>query len=362
MHKILIIFGTRPEFIKLVPVIDEFDRRGLRNNLIIINTNQHNSLLRQFLEESNIVIDHTLQINNQSNSLSILTAEIISKLESLIKTLGLNEKIDSIIIQGDTASTYCASLVAFYSKIPIHYIEAGLRTYDNENPFPEEAHRRMISMMANYLYAPTESARRNLEDEGFSPQKILVTGNTIIDGLLKMEKSNNIQNADCDKNTILCTIHRRENHGKNHVNYLDSIFDLAINNSEYNFVIIRHPNPEIKKVLDNYSANQLKNLIISDPLPYSKMLVQIKSSRLIISDSGGLLEEASFFLTPVIVLRNTTERIESIRNNIAVCLNTDSREFNSLFTKMKDLKIDKSSKYIYGTGNAAKMIVNNILQ
>ena len=349
MHKILVIFGTRPEFLKLAPVIDEFDRRGFRDNLIIINTNQHNSLLQQFLEESNIVIDHTLLINNQSNSLSILFAEIIDKLESLIKKLQLSEKIDSVIVQGDTTSTYCASLSAFYNKIPVHYIEAGLRTYDNENPFPEEFHRRAISLMADYLYAPTESARRNLEDEGFNPQKIVVTGNTIIDGLLKMEKSNSIRNDNCVRNTILCKIHRRENHGENLVNYLESIIDLATKNSEYNFVIIRHPNPEIKKVLDNYSAKQLKNLIISDPLPYSKMLNQLKSSRLIISDSGGLLEEASYFLTPVIVLRNTTERVESIENNIAVCLKKDSKEFHSLFNKMKNLKIDKSNKFIYGT-------------
>ncbi len=172
MNKTLVIFGTRPEFIKLMPVIDEFDRRGLRGNLIVVNTNQHNSLLKQFIGESKILIDYTLDIDNQSNSLPILSSEIIKKLEIVINEIQLKEKIDLVIVQGDTSSTYCASLVAFYNKIPIHYIEAGLRTYDEKNPFPEEFHRRAISLMSDYLYAPTESAKVNLENEGFSPQKI----------------------------------------------------------------------------------------------------------------------------------------------------------------------------------------------
>jgi UDP-N-acetylglucosamine 2-epimerase len=362
MHKILIIFGTRPELIKLAPVIYEFDRRGFRDNLIIINTNQHNSLLKQVLGEFSIATDHMLDINNQSNSLSILAAEITKSLENLIKKIQLSETIESIIVQGDTTSTYCASLVAFYNKIPVHYIEAGLRTYDKENPFPEEFHRRVVSLSAEYLYAPTESAKQNLEDEGFDPQKIIVTGNTIIDSIFLMEKLNFTQKINDVRNTILCTIHRRDNHGKNLVNYLESIIKLAIDNSEYNFVILRHPNPEIKNILDKYSVKQSKNLIISDPLPYSKMLHQIKSSRLIISDSGGLLEEASFFQTPVIVLRKTTERVESISNNIAVCLQSNDHNINSIFNKMIALEIDESNKYLYGTGRAAKAIVDNILR
>ena len=142
MHKTLIIFGTRPELIKLAPVIYEFEDRGLRDDLIVINTNQHNSLLRQIVENFSIDIDHTLDIINNSNNLSVLSADITKKLEELLIDLKKRHAISSIIVQGDTTSTYCASVVAFYNRIPVHYIEAGLRTYDNSRPFPEEFHRR----------------------------------------------------------------------------------------------------------------------------------------------------------------------------------------------------------------------------
>lgn len=362
MNKTLLIFGTRPELIKLAPVIYEFERRGCRNELIIINTNQHNSLLHEIVKDFSIEIDHTLDINNTSNNLSILSAEITSKLELLLKKISQTDTIVSVIIQGDTTSTYCASLVAFYNKIAVHYVEAGLRTYDNSRPFPEEFHRRVISHTAEYFYAPTESSKKNLVDEGFKAEKIIVTGNTIIDSILIMNKLKHFQGDDCEQNTVLCSIHRRENQGENNVNYIESIIKLSINNPDYKFVIIRHPNPKIMQILDKYSSNQSKNLIISDPVPYSKMLNLIRSSRLIISDSGGLQEEASFFLKPMIILRNTTERIESIQNNIAVCTKIDTHDLDSLFKKTKDLKIDNSNQYLYGTGNAAQIIVNNILR
>ena len=361
MNKTVLLFGTRPELIKLAPVIYEFEKRGRKNELIIVNTNQHASLLQKIVVDFKIEIDHTLDINNKSNNLSILSAEIISKLEHLVKEISQTNTITGIIIQGDTTSTYCASLVAFYNKIPVHYIEAGLRTYDNTKPFPEEFHRRVISHATAYFYAPTESSKNNLLNEGFNPQKIIMSGNTIIDSILLMDKFNSCRDKDYGTNTILCTIHRRENQGRNIVNYIDSIIKLAIKNSEYKFVIIRHPNPKIKQILDKYASNQSKNLIITDPIPYSNMLNLIRSSRLIISDSGGLQEEASFFLKPIIILRNSTERIESIQRKIAVCTKIDANGLDSLFDKMINLKIEASNKYLYGTGKAAEIIVDNIL-
>lgn len=362
MSKILIIFGTRPELIKLAPIISEFENRGVGNRLIIINTNQHSSLLREIVEDFDIAIDNTLEINNRSNNLAILSSEITIRLEHLLKEINQKDTISSVIVQGDTTSSFCASLVAFYNKIPIHYVEAGLRTYDNSTPFPEEFYRRVISHAAEYLYAPTESAKKNLLEEGFKHDKIIVTGNTVIDSILLMDKLNHYDGIDDYQNTILCTIHRRENHGSNIVIYINSIVKLAFENPEYNFVIIRHPNPEIMQVLDRHSSTQSKNLTISDPLPYSKILNLIRSSRLIISDSGGLQEEASFFLKPIIVLRNSTERIESIRNNIAVCVTSEHKNLDSQFKRMIGLKIDESNKFLYGEGNAAKMIVDNILR
>jgi len=362
MNKTLIIFGTRPELIKLAPIIYEFETRGCRSELIIINTNQHDSLLPIIVKDFNIQIDYTLDINNKSNNLSILSAEITSKLEQLLKKIIQTDTITSIIIQGDTTSTYCASLVAFYNKIDVHYVEAGLRTYDNTRPFPEEFHRRVISHAAEYLYAPTESSKNNLVNEGFKHEKIIVTGNTIIDSIILMDKLNHYQGNDSEHKTVLCTIHRRENQGENIVKYIESIIKLAINNSAYKFVIIRHPNPKIKQILDKYSSNQSKNLSISNPIPYSKMLNLIRGSRLIISDSGGLQEEASFFLKPIIILRNTTERIESIQSKIAVCTKISTNGLDSLFNKMCNLKIDESNKYLYGDGKAAQIIVNNILR
>lgn len=362
MSKTVLLFGTRPELIKLAPVIREFEKRGIRNELIVINTNQHDSLLHGIAEDFNLEIDYTLEINNKSNNLSILSAEITNKIEHLFQKINQTDSITSVIIQGDTTSTYCASLVAFYNKIPVHYVEAGLRTYDINKPFPEEFHRRVISHAAEYLYAPTESSKKNLLHEGFNPDKIIVTGNTIIDSIRMIDKLNNVQGIDCDQNIVLCTIHRRENQGENVENYIRSIVRLASEYAEYKFVIIRHPNPKIKKIIDNYSASQSKNLVISDPQPYPKMLNLIRCSRLIISDSGGLQEEASYFLKPIIILRNTTERIESIENKIAVCTNIGTNGLDALFIKMKDLKIDESNKYLYGSGNAAQLIVGNVLE
>jgi len=362
MNKILLIFGTRPELIKLAPIIHEFEKRGSRNELITINTNQHNSLLFKIVEDFKIKIDYTLDIDNKSNNLSILSAQITSKLESLFRKISQTDTIISVIIQGDTTSTYCASLVAFYNKIDIHYVEAGLRTYDKTRPFPEEFHRRVISHAADYLYAPTQSAKHNLIDEGFERAKIILTGNTIIDSILLMDKLNKSQAYYCENNTVLCTIHRRENQGEGIIIFIESIIKLAKKYSDYKFVIIRHPNPKVKEILDRYSLNQSNNLTFSDPVSYAEMLNLIKCARLIISDSGGLQEEACFFLKPIIILRNTTERIESIQNNIAVCTKLDSKDLDPLFKKMKDFKIDASKKYLYGTGNAAQIIVKNILR
>lgn len=362
MNKICLVFGTRPELIKLVPIIYEFEIRGYRNELIIVNTNQHTNLVHDIIEESKINIDYTLIINNKSNNLSVLTSQIISKLDSLFQEISLTSTIKSVIVQGDTTSAFAAAIVSFYNHIDVHYVEAGLRTHDNTMPFPEEFNRKVISQTAKYLYAPTAFSKKNLIEEGFKAEQILITGNTIIDGILIMNRYSNFLEDDCKQDIILCTIHRRENHEDNVVAYLESIIGLAKIHTEIKFIIIRHPNPKIKNILDLYSTKQSKNLIISDPISYSEMLKLIQRSRLIISDSGGLQEEASFFLKPMIILRLSTERVESILNNIAVCVDLDTHSLASLFDKMLDMKIDQSCKFIYGTGNAAEIIVDNILK
>ncbi len=361
MNKTILVFGTRPELIKLFPIISEFKKRGLRDRLIVINSNQHYSLLDQLIDLFEVDIDYNLNINNTSNNLSILTSEIIKELEIAIQQIELNNHVNAIIVQGDTSTTFCSSIVAFYHKIDIHYVEAGLRTDDISKPFPEEFHRRVISHAAKFLYAPTKSARNNLINEGFFSDQIIVTGNTIIDTIQLMEANFEPQIESNENNLVLCTMHRRENHGNKFVSFYESLVSLAKDYPTYNFKLIKHPNPEVQKVIDSSSIQLPENLTISNPIPYPKMIDLLQNSCLIITDSGGLQEEASYFLKPMIVLRDSTERIESIKSGIAIC-HSGEYSLEKPFLKMKDLIIDDCNKYLYGSGKAAEMIVDKILR
>ncbi len=359
-YKSILVFGTRPELIKLAPVIIEYKNRGLRDNLIVINTNQHNHLLDKVIGLFEIDVNHTLDIDNMSNNLAVLSSEILKNLDTTIQNLLTDYNIGSIIVQGDTTTSYCASIVGFYNKIPIHYIEAGLRTYDISRPFPEEFHRISISHIASFLYAPTDSARQNLIKEGFDNNKILVTGNTIIDSLVLFGSVHETNKEASFNDIVLITMHRRENHGQRYTSIVRSLIKLAKNHSEYKFLLINHPNPDVQKVIDHFSSRLPSNMQVSNHLSYKEMLDVINKSKLIISDSGGLQEEASFFLKPMIILRDSTERVESIKSKIAVCL-SPHKTLEQLFEEIINYTVSHSNKYLYGNGNAAKLIVDNIL-
>ncbi|MCD4679332.1 MAG: UDP-N-acetylglucosamine 2-epimerase (non-hydrolyzing) [Bacteroidales bacterium] len=360
MNKIVLVFGTRPELIKLAPVIYEFNKSGLKDNLIVVNTNQHNTLLEPHLKLFNIIPDYTLDINNNFNNLSLLGSAILEKLNELLISIKSKGNIKAIITQGDTSTAFCSSLFAFYNKIPVHHVEAGLRTQNINEPFPEEFHRKVISSVSSFHYAPTEYSKNNLLQEGYPENRILVCGNTIIDSIQLIEKLNKQNNIKTIANSIICTIHRRENLDENIIKHLNLIKTLALHYQHHNFIIIKHPNPKVEQALSSTSLKELSNINVINPLQYSDMLNLIKTAKLIISDSGGLQEEASYFLKPILILRNCTERFESIQNKIGVCFNEKLDNINTVFEKMLNLNIKESMKYIYGDGNASKKIVQHI--
>jgi UDP-N-acetylglucosamine 2-epimerase (non-hydrolysing) len=360
MKKIILAFGTRPELIKLAPVIKEFIDKGLRENLIVVNTHQHSSILTQHLDLFDIQPDYTLNIDNNFNNLSKLSSLIIKELHRLFSNIGKVEDIKAFIVQGDTSSAFCSSLFAFYNQIPVHHIEAGLRTYHIKEPFPEEFHRHAISHIAAYHYAPTELNKQNLLKEGFSEKSIIVSGNTIIDSIKLIEKKGKEINIDIPENCIICTIHRRENHGKIFTEFIEKLKSLALSFRNYNFILIKHPNPALKEVITHSRLEKFSNVKIIEPLSYPEMLALIRSSGLLISDSGGLQEEASYFLKPIIVLRNYTERQESIQNNMSVCYNDTYGNIIDVFENMLNMKFDVSKKYLYGDGLASQRIFENI--
>jgi len=291
---ILVAYGTRPEIIKLFPLIRQLKRKGLPFKTLF--TGQHLDLY----EDVKDLIPHPDYKLDKLHGSTFSLAESFCRICSLVEKVISREKFRLIIIQGDTTTACAIAQIAFYHQIKIGHVEAGLRTYDLSNPYPEEANRRVISLLANYNFAPTKRAYQNLKKEGV--QKVFLTGNTIVDALDSFEYEIEFDNI------VLITIHRRENHKK-----IERIFNeinqVASKYPEVNFIFPIHPNPKVQKF-----KNMLKgsNLSVIEPIDYQKMLGYISRSMCIISDSGGLQEEAVYFGKRILVVRKVTERPETI--------------------------------------------------
>lgn len=366
MKNILFIFGTRPEVIKLAPVILELKKYPDKYNVIVCNTEQQKELSNQTLEYFGLKADINLDCMRPNQSLLEVQTRILSGLNEVFS----NKKIDAVVVQGDTMTVLCGALAGFYNKIPVFHVEAGLRSYDIYEPFPEEVMRQMTTRVAELNFAPTEKNRQSLLKENIDDNKIHVVGNTVIDALFclteetlsKAKAFYQENNIEINDKLILITAHRRENHGERIDRILDAIEYLANKYSNHSFVIPVHPNPNVKdKIysrLDKYS-----NVSLLAPLDYPYLVYLMKNAKLILTDSGGIQEEAPTFGCPTLVMRYETERQEGIDAGVSVLVGADYDKIVSysenILSKSKDETRLKAVNP-YGDGKSAVKIKNII--
>lgn len=358
MINVMMIFGTRPEAIKFAPIIKELEKRKETNPIVCI-TAQHREMLDQILNEFNIKPNYDLNIMQQGQTLCQMTAKILNGLNDTI----LDAKPDIILVQGDTTTTFVSALAAYYNMIPIAHIEAGLRTYNKYAPYPEELNRQMVSVLADLNFAPTEISKNNLLKEGKNPDTIFVTGNTAIDALkLTIKKDKKDKN---DKKIILLTTHRRENLGNSMENIFRAVKKIAEEfKDEVKIIYPMHKNPIIRNIAKSILDNQ-ENIELIEPLDVIDFHNLMNKSYLILTDSGGIQEEAPALNKPVLVLRDTTERPEGIEAGTLKLVGTNEQiiyfETKKLL-KNKDA-YDRMAKSInpYGDGLASKRIVDTII-
>lgn len=369
--KVLVVFGTRPEAIKLYPVIDAFNKSP-NFDLVVCSTGQHKEMLEHVLNLFEIDPDYNLNLMDRCDSLESLSAQILIEIKNILH----NERPNYIIVQGDTTTAMCSSLAAFYSQIPVVHLEAGLRTFDNSSPFPEEVNRKIIATYADIHLAPTKINKLNLINEGINKDKIFITGNTVIDTLfivndkLKSNKyfknkvfqslKNKINLNFLEKNFIIVTCHRRENHGANLKQIIEALINISRMHKDYNIIFPVHLNPNI---YDNVtkSLSNIDNIKLCSPLNYVEFVYLLDKCKLIISDSGGIQEEAPSLGKPVIVIREFTERVEAIDAGTVILagVETDSiiHEVNTLLTDDTIYNSMSNKVNPYGNGTASEEII-----
>lgn len=369
MKKILFVFGTRPEAIKLAPVILKLKKFEERFEIKVCITSQHREMLDQVLQIFDLKPDYDLKIMRENQSLFYITSEALKKLEKVLK----REKPDLVMVQGDTTTTLVASLSAYYQKIKVAHVEAGLRTEDKFNPFPEEINRRLTDCIADLYFAPTLKAKENLLREGIGEDKIFVTGNTVIDALfIILDKQ---KNSEIDKKienrflreygisfgrkTILVTGHRRESFGKDFEEICQGLKMIA-ENSDVQLVYPVHLNPNVQKPVKAILSD-VENVYLIEPLDYYQFVWLMNKSYLILTDSGGIQEEAPSLGKPVLVMRKKTERPEGISAGVAKLIGVEREKIYSetkkLLEDMETYKKMAQAKNPYGDGLASERIV-----
>ena len=358
---ITFIFGTRPEAIKLAPIIKLFIRNKSFNTRVV-STGQHKDLIKDILQFFEIQLDNDLRLMKANQSISYLTSSIIDCLQEELKSF----TPDMVIVQGDTTSAFAGALASFYLKIPIGHVEAGLRTDNLFEPFPEEGNRRLISQLADIHFAPTQKSYKNLKEVGIS-KNIFITGNTVIDSLLyaakKIENGNFFDFDINNKKLLLATIHRRENWGENLSNISKGLKKILDKFPETILLLPMHPNKNLRKTLKKVLGNHPQAYLL-EPFTYDKLVYTLKNCFFVITDSGGLQEEAPALGKPVLVTRNTTEREEAIESGSSELVGTKS---DNIFKAAQCLLVDQSkyslmSKSInpFGDGNASEKIIEII--
>ena len=362
----MVVVGTRPEAIKMAPVIHEFKKRR-RCCLHVVNTAQHRDLVDQAFSMFGLNADSDLNLMEKDQTLlSLLTKGS----EAFEQTL-IAHKPDVLLVEGDTTTVFFASLMAFYHKVDVAHVEAGLRTADIYSPFPEEVNRRITSVVTTLHFAPTEWAKKNLLREGHRESDIYITGNPVIDAfleVLEMEPcfSEILNSIDFDRfKVILVTAHRRENHGKPLENICRAILQLRDTFEDILFLYPVHPHPMVENIVQPLLSGK-QRIIVVPPLDYLSFVHLMKRSHLILTDSGGIQEEAPSIGKPTLVLRNTTERPEAIDAGTAKVIGTETenivREVSSLISDEVKYRNMTTKRNPFGDGNAAKRIVDIVLE
>lgn len=358
---ILVVFGTRPEVIKLAPVIIEL-RKHSEYNVIVCNTEQQKELSNQTLEYFGLKADINLDCMRPNQPLAEIQSRILLNLDKVFN----EQTIDATIVQGDTMTVLTGALVSFYHKVPVFHVEAGLRSYDIYEPFPEEVMRQMTSRVTQLHFAPTEKNKQALLREGIDENKISVTGNTVVDALFCLSddviaRSKSFfedKNITINDKLVLITAHRRENHGERLDRIIKAIYDLAIKYTDHTFVIPVHPNPNVKdKIYEK--LGKLSNIHLLTPLDYPYLVYLQRNAKLILTDSGGIQEEAPTFGCPTLVMRYETERQEGIEAGVSTLVGADYARILSLSENI--LSKEKSQTRLtaqnpYGDGHSSEKI------
>ena len=374
LRKVAVIFGTRPEAIKLAPVIRELEKRGVQ--VVNISTGQHLSMLWQALDFFEVETDHDLGAMHEGQSMSQLLTRIFVDVEALMRT----ERPDAVIVQGDTATALGGGLAAYFARVPVAHVEAGLRSFDDFNPFPEEANRSLIARVARWHFAPTESARRNLLRENIPDERVRVTGNTIVDALewghrkVRAGGEAGIEQVALRLKTvphllrrfILVTSHRRENFGKPMADICKAICRLESERDDVSIVWPVHLNPTVRREVQRALAACGERVIRIEPVNYEIMLYLLEHCTLILTDSGGIQEEAAVLRKPVLIMRAATERPEVIEAGIGKLVGTDPeviiRAVNDLLDDRELQQRISQAPNPFGDGHAAERIVEALLE
>ena len=357
-RKILCVTGTRPEAIKMAPVILALQEEPW-SDVRVLATAQHRHMLDQVLTFFGIRPDVDLDIMRPNQTLTALTSRLLIALDDVL----LSERPDVVLVQGDTTTVMTVALACFYHRIPIGHVEAGLRTWDLQNPFPEEANRVIAGKLARWHFAPTDGARQNLLREGVPPDNITVTGNTVIDALLITAAKELAVGLTLDdaKRLVLVTSHRRENFGQPFRNICMALRTLAERNSDIQILYPVHPNPNVKDVAHQLLGN-IPNIVLCEPLDYAPFIAAIKKAYLIISDSGGVQEEAPALGKPVLVLREETERPEAVDMGVVKLVGASTerivQEAQLLLDDVNAYRAMARGVSPYGDGQAAGRIVD----
>ncbi|WP_426091860.1 non-hydrolyzing UDP-N-acetylglucosamine 2-epimerase [Flavobacterium sp. DSR3-2] len=371
MIKNLIIFGTRPEAIKMAPLVKQFKMYPQLFDTRVFVTAQHREMLDQVLDFFEITPNYDLDLMKPNQNLYSLTSDIILGLKPVLEEF----QPDYVYVHGDTTTTMASSVAAFYSGAKVCHIEAGLRTHNKLSPFPEEINRQITGRIADIHFAPTITSKENLLKENIDASTILITGNTVIDALLDSStKVNSIQNKEIEflkneldftKRVILVTGHRRENHGEGFINICSALKEIALMNPEIEIVYPVHLNPHVKGPVYEI-LGEIPSIKLISPLAYPAFVWLMNKSCLIITDSGGVQEEAPSLGKPVLVMRDTTERPEAVDAGTVILVGTDKdkivRECNSLLNDKVRYEHMSALHNPYGDGKASERIVDHIMQ
>lgn len=363
MMKVMSIFGTRPEAIKMAPLVKELEKRDSIQSIVCV-TAQHRQMLDQVLHTFDIQPDYDLDIMKAGQTLSQITSRVLLGLEEVLKEV----KPDVILVHGDTSTTYAGALAAFYNQVKIGHVEAGLRTYNKYSPFPEEMNRQMVGVLADYHFAPTEISKENLLKEGKKEESIVVTGNTAIDALATTVRKDyhhpELEWAK-DSRLIMLTAHRRENLGDPMRHMFQAIRRIIDENPDVKVIYPIHMNPQVRSVAQEIFAGE-ERIHIIDPLEVFDFHNFLAASHIILTDSGGIQEEAPSLGKPVLVLRDTTERPEGIKAGTLKLAGTQEATIYQMIDELlHDERVYQSmatANNPYGDGHASERIADFLEQ